>query len=506
MNPIAVDGEPSTRPPSYPTAVRNQMPWSYFQRPNDLGALTKQPEEFNMDRPLVPVPDYTLHIGKRSRTPNNAGEPDIVSGSGSDISSTNSNSVRPAQGKNVHPTEIRTSISPSSAVELNTTSADLIAATRMDMAASPSPLFRPVGIIATGVSVVQGVLWSVAALIAILANACVFPISEDQFQTALASYVYGDKNCNNVTQIHPDTMTSTEFLTWTCLFLILNLGWLFASSLLLAGAMILVSILDLAATIRFGIDYGILKSQNYSLQIELAATVPAMLMVLTSRGFILYIFNIDILVYLSIKAYQLRKQNSLNVPYGKHNNSPKIIPRAHHDPTFKDFPPNELKAPTPEIIRRFPQHSLDPNKQYNSSENGRHRLEPNTTPTDPSKPGIHPSSYPTAVRNQMPWSHFQSPDDIGAMMKQPEEYNMERPAVPVPDYTLHIGKRKRHPQNVGGTGSVSHSGSDISSTNSSRVKATKRSSLSNCRYKDGHGGLTFTSIQTRGDNRYGCQC
>ncbi|CAG2055962.1 unnamed protein product [Timema podura] len=278
----------------------------------------------------------------------------------------------------------------------------LIAATRMDMAASPSPLFRPVGIIATGVSVVQGVLWSVAALIAILANACVFPISEDHFQTALASYVYGDKNCNNVTQIHPDTMTSTEFLTWTCLFLILNLGWLFASSLLLAdfiqntmkhtltllyiwiGAMILVSILDLAATIRFGIDYGILKSQNYSLQIELAATVPAMLMVLTSRGFILYIFNIDILVYLSIKAYQLRKQNSLNVPYGKHNNSPKIIPRAHHDPTFKDFPPNELKAPTPEIIRRFPQHSLDHNKQYNWSENGRQSLEPNTTPTDPS--------------------------------------------------------------------------------------------------------------------------
>nr|CAD7196636.1 unnamed protein product [Timema douglasi] len=426
----------------------------------------------------------------------------------------------------------------------------LIAATRMDMAASPSPLFRPVGIIATGVSVdgrirgsepafarresgkylgtplppvrpteirtsispssavelnttsalanyateVQGVLWSVAALLAILANACVFPISEDPFQTALASYVHGDKNCNNMTQIHPDTMTSTEFLTWTCLFLILNLGWLFASSLLLAdfiqntmkhtltllyiwiGAMILVSILDLAATIRFGIDYGILKSQNYSLQIELAAAVPAMLMVLTSRGFILYIFNIDVLIYLSIKAYQLRKQNYLNVPYGKHNNSPKIIPRAHHDSTFKDFPPNELKAPTPEIIRRFPQHSLDHNKQYHWSENGGQRLEPNTTPTDPSKPAIHPSSYTTAVRNQMPWSHFQSPDDIGAMMKQPEEYDMEKPAVPVPDYTLHIGKRKRQPQNVGGAGSVSHSGSNISSTNSSRVRTTKRRS------------------------------
>nr|CAD7259002.1 unnamed protein product [Timema shepardi] len=536
------NSEPSTRPPSYPTAVRNQMPWSYFQRPNDLGALTKQPEESNMDRPLVPVPDYTLHIGKRSRTPNNAGEPEIVSFSGSDLSSTNSTSARPAQGKNgrepafawresgkpfrnpppVHSTDIRTLISPSSAVELNTTSALVNYATEADLIlanATSVGRFKFLVLLA----MVQGVLWSVAALLAILANACVFPISEDPFQTALASYVYvhpteirtsispssavelnttsalanyateaGDKNCNNMTQIHPDTMTSTEFLTWTCLFLILNLGWLFASSLLLAdfiqntmkhtltllyiwiGVMILVSILDLAATIRFGIDYGILKSQNYSLQIELAATVPAMLMVLTSRGFILYIFNIDVLVYLSIKAYQLQKQNSLNVPYGKHNNSTKIIPRAHHDPTFKDFPPNELKAPTPEIIRRFPRHSLDHNKQYHWPENGGQRLEPNTTPTDPSKPAIHPSSYPTAVRNQMPWSHFQSPDDIGAMMKQPEEYDMEKPAVPVPDYTLHIGKRKRHPQNVGGAESVSHSGSDISSRNSSRVKPTKK--------------------------------
>nr|CAD7406385.1 unnamed protein product [Timema poppensis] len=293
------------------------------------------------------------------------------------------------------------------------------------------------------------------------------------------------------------------------------------------GAMILVSILDLAATIRFGIDYGILKSQNYSLQIELAAAVPAMLMVLTSRGFILYIFNIDVLIYLSIKAYQMRKQNYLNVPYGKHNNSPKIIPRAHHDPTFKDFPPNELKAPTPEIIRRFPQHSLDHNKQYHWSGNGGQRLEPNTTPTDTSKPAIHPSSYTTAVRNQMPWSHFQSPDDIGAMMKQPEEYEMEKPAVPVPDYTLHIGKRKRQPQMLEAQGVcltldqtfrpqtvavLERQKGEVAKLSDNKREVfitsylTDQLAVSNCRYKDGHGGLTFASVQTRGDNSYRRQC
>nr|CAD7461249.1 unnamed protein product [Timema tahoe] len=198
----------------------------------------------------------------------------------------------------------------------------------MDMAASPSPLFRPVGIIATGVSVVQGVLWSVAALIAILANVCVFPSSINGFQFFFAIYVQGDK-CFNATGtiggiILPETMTSTEFLIWAILFLILNLAWLLASSFLLAdliqntmkhtlillyvwiGVTTLVSSLDLAATIRFGIDYGILNTEYlfpYS-------AVPATLMSLSARGFVLFVFNIAALAYLSMQAYQLHQKSA----------------------------------------------------------------------------------------------------------------------------------------------------------------------------------------------------
>ncbi|XP_063215549.1 uncharacterized protein LOC134527117 isoform X2 [Bacillus rossius redtenbacheri] len=51
------------------TAVRNQLPWSYFQSQADpRRPIPRQPGAGEgLDRPPVPVPDYTLHIGKRPK-------------------------------------------------------------------------------------------------------------------------------------------------------------------------------------------------------------------------------------------------------------------------------------------------------------------------------------------------------------------------------------------------------------------------------------------------------
>nr|CAD7426790.1 unnamed protein product [Timema monikensis] len=72
------------------------------------------------------------------------------------------------------------------------------------------------------------------------------------------------------------------------------------------GVTTLVSSLDLAATIRFGIDYGILNTEY----LFPYAVVPATLMSLSARGFVLFVFNIAALVYLSMQAYQLHQKSA----------------------------------------------------------------------------------------------------------------------------------------------------------------------------------------------------
>lgn len=50
-----------------PDELRSQLPWSYFKPPNEAPKKAFSHLEENEDIPAVPVPDYTLHYGKKAR-------------------------------------------------------------------------------------------------------------------------------------------------------------------------------------------------------------------------------------------------------------------------------------------------------------------------------------------------------------------------------------------------------------------------------------------------------
>jgi len=72
-----------------PDELRGQLPWSYFG-PRDAPMKPKPKQspvvEEELERPPVPVPDYTLHFGKMNR-------PSTSNWSEDGLSSTNSSMV-----------------------------------------------------------------------------------------------------------------------------------------------------------------------------------------------------------------------------------------------------------------------------------------------------------------------------------------------------------------------------------------------------------------------------
>jgi len=61
---------PSPTASQPPTELRNQLPWSYFgprNAPNIPKPIQESVTEEDLEKPPVPVPDYTLHFGKTAR-------------------------------------------------------------------------------------------------------------------------------------------------------------------------------------------------------------------------------------------------------------------------------------------------------------------------------------------------------------------------------------------------------------------------------------------------------
>nr|CAD7437993.1 unnamed protein product [Timema bartmani] len=244
----------------------------------------------------------------------------------------------------------------------------------------------------------------------------------------------------DVSSMWPDVNVSVErTFGWAVVYVALSSCWIVTSLLLAVTSIVntkgphsrclsyypwlvvtaLTIIADVVALTMYSIDIGNTKSLNDTMQfigvtdpdllsaigsidlVENVTSVPSIIMAtLFGRFAIVWVVNLTLLLTICVALHQPDDDDDdddtisndykspAQIPNGKHKKSPKIIPRAHHDPTFKDFPPNELKAPTPEIVRRLPQDTSTHDAQQDwfdtrASANGKHRPEPKIILPDP---------------------------------------------------------------------------------------------------------------------------
>jgi len=123
-------------------------------------------------------------------------------------------------------------------------------------------------------------------------------------------------------------MTPGAVVVWASIYFVTSLIWFVISGLLLldfcksrftskiiigwVAVTAVVATIDLAGTIAFGVDYGRLKSYLNEREEPIPnqtehLLVPIFMMIMFARGFILWIMNVGLVIYLAVAARKLYK-------------------------------------------------------------------------------------------------------------------------------------------------------------------------------------------------------
>ncbi|XP_023712333.1 uncharacterized protein LOC111867079 isoform X1 [Cryptotermes secundus] len=191
--------------------------------------------------------------------------------------------------------------------------------------AANSPLLRPLGIAAGSLGSFQALTWGILSLLGILVYAEVIYVDITAnwiniFRETLVQMYFKQSLQTE------DIMSSGTVAVWTSIYFSTSVIWLVTSGLLLydfrlskytssiligwvavTGA---VSAIDFAGTVAFGVDYNSVQRmtdiQN-SCQTNILL-VPIFLMIMCARGFVLWIMNVGLVIYLGVAAWQLNKK------------------------------------------------------------------------------------------------------------------------------------------------------------------------------------------------------
>lgn len=300
--------------------------------------------------------------------------------------------------------------------------------------AANSPLLRPLGIAAGGLGCFQAITWGVLSVLGILVYTDVISwtpseTASNEFQNALVSMYFTTTKYNNGGN-HSDLNTTTQLtyevpgimdpgtvVIWTSLYLATSVIWLVISGFLLhdfytskftskliigwVAVSAVVAAIDLAGTVVFGIDYNTVQSSDKPPTEELLA--PIFMMTMCARGFILWIMNVGLVIYLGVAASKLNKKEPAKLLRQPSITSQYSIMRASLYSTPKvDSSSNERQNPAfqPDPIYGWDIQSPTVGSQqrspWNFSENNSPRLNDVVNPIKPLPRVAKPVATPVA--------------------------------------------------------------------------------------------------------------
>ncbi|CAB3364010.1 Hypothetical predicted protein [Cloeon dipterum] len=197
-----------------------------------------------------------------------------------------------------------------------------------------SPHIRAVALLGGTLSTFQAICWGIMALLGIIGHGvCEMWDKSSVFLVSMQQMYFRNENENENCQkfTYPDDQTwhgsimaPQSILAWMIVFLIFNCLWFFASIPLIAAwknsrqsftgittsiwcvVTVMVLIVDLVACAMFGSDYGKIITTSNIVSYQYLAP-PAVIMTLAARGFVLWFFNLGVLVYLLCSLPNIRK-------------------------------------------------------------------------------------------------------------------------------------------------------------------------------------------------------
>jgi hypothetical protein len=194
------------------------------------------------------------------------------------------------------------------------------------------PFLKPLAIAAGVLGAVQALTWGILSLLGILLYTEDIELEPSSnvsylFRTALVEMYFIQ---NTLTFSH---MTSGTIAFWTSTYFVSSVIWFVISCILLyesyksrfiaiviigwVTVSAIVAAIDFAGIVAFGVDYyrvqNSLDDQPIPIQYGVEyLLVPLFMMIMCARGFILWIINVGLAIYLGVAERKLHKKGSSN--------------------------------------------------------------------------------------------------------------------------------------------------------------------------------------------------